>query len=156
MPILVVLLSFILMIFMALASAVQRTIRTLGLHRSRGSEIPGEARAQTLILLRFYLRWLNATFLLGMAVYLVTSRASAWYNGVAIVALCWIGSLLIGGMPRLRPGSAEMVALLVADLERRRAWYRAAHNAIYLSAAEDLLIRVRSIPRITTATGLHR
>ena len=156
MAIAVILLSAVLMFFMALASAVQRTIRAFGLRRPRGPEMPVEARAQTVILMGVYLRWLNAAFLLAVAVYLVAARASAWYYGVALVALCWIGSLLLGATGRLQPDSAEMVALLVADLERRRAWYREAHNTAYLHAAEDLLIRVRSVPGIHAASGLHR
>ena len=156
MPVVVILLSVVLMLFMALASAVQRTLRTLDLRRTPGSDVSVEARAQAMILLGICLRWLNTAFLLAVSLYVVTARASAWYYGVAFVALCWIGSLLIGEMARLQPGSAEMVALLVAELKRRRDWYRAAHNTAYLSAAEDLLTHVRSIPRIHTATGLHR
>jgi hypothetical protein len=156
MPVVVILLSVVLMLFMALASAVRRTIRALGPRRSRGPEMPGEAREQTLILLGVYLRWLNATFLLGMAVYLITARASAWHYGVALVALCWIGSLLMGGMARLQPGSAEIVALLIADLKRRREWYRALHNTTRLHAIDDLLTRMQSGPRTHPASGLHR
>lgn len=156
MPVAVVLLSIVLMFFMALASAVQRTIRALGLRRPAGLEMPAEARAETVILLGVYLRWVNVAFVLAVAVYLITARASAWYCGVTLVVLCWIGSLLMGAMTRLRPDGAEMVTFLVADLERRREWYRAAHNTAYLHAVEDLLIRVRSILRIHTATGLHR
>jgi hypothetical protein len=156
MPVVVILLSVVLMFVMALAAAVQRTIRALGLRRSQGSEMPGKARAQTMILLGVYLRWANANFLLGMAVYLITSRASAWYYGVAIVALCWIGSLLMGGMARLKPGSAEIVALLIADLKQRREWYRILHNATRLQAIDDLLMRVQAGQRTHPASGLHR
>ncbi len=156
MPGAVVLLSVVLMFFMALASAVQRTMLVLGLHRPQGSEKPSEARAQIMILLGVYLRWVNIGFLLAIAVYLIIARASAWYYGAAIVALCWIGSLLMGTMTRLQPDNSPMVALLVADLERRREWYRAADNTAYLHAVEDLLIRVRSTRRIPTATGRHR
>jgi hypothetical protein len=156
MPVAVILLSVVLMFFMALASAVQRTIRALDLRRSETSETPAEARAEVVILLGVYLRWLNVAFLLAIAVYLISARASAWYYGVTLVALCWIGSLLMGAMTRLQPDSAQMVALLVADLERRRAWYRAAHNTAYLSAVEDLLSRVRSVTGMRTARGLRR
>jgi hypothetical protein len=156
MAVAVILLSLLLIFFMALTSAVERSIRALGLLRFRDREAPTGTPAQNLILLGIYLRRLNAAFLLAVAVYLITSRASAWYYGVAVVALCWIGSLLMGATARLRPGSAEMVALLVADLERRRAWYRAAHDTARLDAVEDLLRRVRSIPGVRTAPGLHR
>jgi hypothetical protein len=155
MPVAVILLSVVLMFFMAFASAVQRTIRALDLRRSETSETSAEARAHTVILLGVYLRWLNVTFLPAVAVYLLTARASAWYYGVTLVALCWIGGLLMGGTARLKPDSAQMVALLVADLERRRAWYRAAHNIAYLSAVEGLLRRLRSVPRIHTTPWLH-
>jgi hypothetical protein len=38
-----------------------------------------------------------------------------------------------------------MVGLLLADLERRRAWYPAVQNAARLDAVEDLLTRVKSL-----------
>jgi hypothetical protein len=156
MAIAVILLSVILMFFMALASAVQRTVRALGLLHRRESEAPTDTPSQTLILLGIYLRRLNAAFLLAVVVYLITARASTWYYGVAIVVLCWIGSFLIGTTPCLRPCSSQMVGILAADLERRREWYRNAHNAARLSAVEELLDRIRSIPRIQTAASLHR
>ena len=156
MPVAVILLSVVLMFFMALASAVQRTIRALGLRRSGTSETPADAHAQTMIVLGIYMRWLNAAFLLAVAVYLIVARASTWYFGVALVTLCWIGSLLMGTMTRLRPDGAEMVTFVIANLERRRAWYRAAHNAAYLRAVEELLTRVRSVPKLNTTPWLRR
>ncbi len=118
--------------------------------------MPAEGRARTVIFLGIYLRWLNVAFLLAIAIYLIAARASAWYDGAALVALCWIGSLLIGTMARLRPNSAEMVALLLADLERQRAWYREGHDALRLHIVEGLLECVRSAPRARTAPGLDR
>jgi hypothetical protein len=156
MPVAVILLSILLMLFMALASAVQRTIRALGLRRPTEPAKPAEARVQTVILLGVYLRWLNAAFLLAVAVYLIIARASAWYYGVAVVALCWIGSLLMGATAHLRPDSTEMVALVVADLERRRNWYRMTHDTARLHAVEDLLMRVRSGAGLHVARGLHQ
>ncbi len=156
MTVAVVLLSIVLMLFMAVALAVQRAIRALGPRKSGEPDMPGEARAQTVIVLGVYLRWVNIAFLLAMAVYLIISRASAWYYGAAIIALCWIGSLLVGTTTRLQPHSSQMVALLVADLERRRQWYQAAHNTAYLSAVEDLLSRVRSGTGMHTARSLRR
>jgi len=156
MAVAVILLAVVLMFFMAFASAVQRTIRVLRLRRPRESEMPADARAETVILLGVYVRWVNVAFLLAIVVYLLTARASAWYYGVAVVALCWIGSLLMGATTRLRPDSAELVALLVADLERQRDRYRAARNTAYLSAVEDLLRRVRSGTGMHTARGLRR
>ena len=155
MPVVVILLSVVLMFFMALASAVPRTISALGLRRSGTSETPAEARAQTVILLGIYMRWLNAAFLLAVAVYLIAARASTWHFGVALVTLCWIGSLLMSTMARLRPDGAEMVTFVIADLERRRAWYRAAHNTAYLHAVEDLLTRARSVPESHTTPRLN-
>jgi hypothetical protein len=101
------------------------------------------------------MRWLNAAFLLAVAVYLIAARASTWHFGVALVALCWIGSLLVGTTGRLRPDGAEMVTFVIADLERRRAWYRAAHNTAYLHAVEDLLTRARSVPESHTTPRLN-
>lgn len=156
MAVAVILLSVLLMFFMALTSAVQRTIHALGLFHLRECEVPTGHPAQTVILLGIYLRRLNAAFLLAIAVYLIVSRASAWYYGVAIVVLCWIGSLLVGATPSLRPCSAQMVAVLVADLERRREWYRNAGNPARLHAVEDLLVRLRSLPGMQPASGLQR
>lgn len=155
MPVAVTLLCLVLIFFMALVSAIQRTIRMLGLHHPGGIEMSAEARAEAVILLGVCLRWVNLAFLLAVAVYLITARASAWYYGVAVVALCWIGSLLTGALTRLRPGSAEILALLLMDLERRRHWYRAAHDTAYLSAVEGLLSRARSIRGTHTARGVR-
>jgi hypothetical protein len=156
MPMVVIVLSIALMYLMAYTAAFQRTVRALGFPRAGESEGPASARPQVVILLGIYLKRLNAAFLLGTAVYLITSRASNWYYGVAVVVLCWIGSLLIGSMPWLRLGGAEMVAVLLADLERRRQWYRVAHDAARLHAVEELLARIRSIPRSQTRAELHR
>jgi hypothetical protein len=157
MAIAVILLSVTLMFFMAFAAAVQRTIRALDLLNAGTREGPsGISSQRVLIVLGIYLRPLNAAVLLAVAVYLITARASAWYYGVAIVVLCWIGSLLIGTTPFLRPCSSQMLGLLAADLERRREWYRNTHNAARLSAVEELLGRIRSSPRIQNAATPHR
>jgi len=157
MAIAVTLLSVTLMFFMAFASAVQRTIRALGLLNPGTQEGPsGISSQRVLIVLGMYLKPLNAAFLLALAVYLITARASAWYYGAAIVVLCWIGSLVLGTSPFLRPASSQLVGLLTADLERRREWYRNTHNAAHLSAVEELLGRIRSSPRIQSAASLHR
>ncbi len=152
----VILLSIILMFFMAYTAAVQRTIRALGLLHPRESEGATGTRSYALILLGIYLRRLNAVFLLGMAVYLITSRASTWYSGATIVILCWIGSLLLDSISYLRPGSAAMIAVLVTELERRRERYRKARDAARLQAAEELLDHIRSIPRMQTVRGGNR
>jgi hypothetical protein len=155
MAVAVFLLSVMLIYSMAYTAAFQRTVRALGLRRAGESEGSAGAHPQVVILLGIYLKRLNAAFLLGIAVYLITSRVSTWYYGVAIVVLCWIGSLLIGSMPWLRLGGAEVVAVLLADLERRRQWYRIAHDAARLQAVEELLARIRSIPRRQTGGELH-
>ena len=156
MAIAVILLSVTLMFFIAFASAVQRTIRALDLlHSGTRGGPSGISSQRVLIVLGMYLRPLNAAFLLAVAVYLVTARASAWYYGVAIVVLCWIGSLLIGTTPLLHPCSRQMLGILAADLERRREWYRATHNAARLSAVDELLGRIQSTP-MQSAASLHR
>jgi hypothetical protein len=134
----VILLCGFLMVFTALTTAVQRTIRALGLLHPGDSEAADETGSQPAILLSICLRRLNAAFLLGMGVYLVISRASAWYYGAGIVALCWLGSLLIGSSSYLRPGSARMIGVLVTDLERRRRWYRYARDTVRLQAVEEV------------------
>lgn len=149
MTVAVILLCVLLMYFSAYTVAVQRTIRTLGLFDRGESDRSNSTHSQCVILLGMCLTKLNAAFLLGLAVYLITSRASTWYYGVAIVALCWVGSLFIGSVPHLRPGSAQIIAILVAELERRREWYRSARDAARLQAVEELLARIRSIP------GMH-
>ena len=140
----VILLCGLLMVLSALTTAIQRTIRALGLLRPGDSEGTDGTGLQRVILLGICLRRLNAAFLLGVAVYLIISRASTWYYGAGIVALCWLGSLLIGSNSYLRPGSAWTIGMLVADLERRRKWYGYAHDAVRLQAVEALLARIRS------------
>ena len=155
MTVAVILLSLILMYFIAYAVAVKRTILALGLFRFRESGGAPVARSQRLILFGICLAKLNAAFLLGLAVYLITSRASTWQHGVAIVVLCCIGSLLIGCVSFLRPGSAEMIALLVTDLERRRAWYGFVRDSVHLQAVEELLARIRSASSLQGGRGLR-
>jgi hypothetical protein len=62
----------------------------------------------------------------------------------------------MGTTARLRPDGGEMVTFVIADLERRREWYRAAHNAAYLRAVEDLLARVRSAPKLSATPWFRR
>jgi hypothetical protein len=145
MAVAVILLSVLLMYLMAYTAAVQRTVRALGLLDPRRSGGPAGTRSQCgILLLGIYLRRLNAAFLLGMVLYLITSRASTWYYGAGIVVLCWIGSLLLGSRPWLRLGKREIIAVLVGELERRRDWYRNARDAVRLQAVEELLARIRS------------
>ena len=148
MAVVVACLSMVLIYCMARTIAVQRTIRTLDLFRRETSEDPAGTRAQAVVLLGIYLTRLNSAFLVGILVYLLTSRASAWYYGSGVVVLCWIGSLLMGSADVLRPGSPEMVRLLVAELERRRAWYARLHDAARLHAVDELLVRIRSARRV--------
>ncbi len=144
MAVVVACLSMVLIYCMARTMAVQRTIRTLDLFRRETSEDPTGTRAQTVVLLGIYLTRLNAAFLVGMLVYLLTSRASTWYYGTGVVVLCWIGSLLMGSAGVLRPGSTEMINLLVAELERRRVWYAHRHDATRLHAVDELLHRIQA------------
>jgi hypothetical protein len=143
---------------MARTAAFQRTVRALGLlekHQHQGDS--ATSSQWTFMLLGMYLRRLNASFLLGMAVYLITARASAWYYGTAILTLCCVGSLLIATTPWLRLGLADITASLVAELERRRDWYRTVHDASRLHTVEELLLHIRSsAPRILRPSGLDR
>jgi hypothetical protein len=134
---------------------VQRTIHALGLLRSRNSGSAGASSPGIIILLGIYLTRLNVAFLVGMVVYFVTSRASTWYYGVGIVVLCWIGSVFIGSMPWLRLGRAEMVTVLIAELERRREWYRNARDGARLGAVEELLLHIRAVQKMPAARGLN-
>jgi hypothetical protein len=104
--------------------------------------------AQAMILLGIYVTRLNSAFLVGILVYLVTARASAWYYGTAIVVLCWIGSFLVGSADFLRLGSPEMIRLLIAELERRRVRYARGLDATRLHAVDELLLRIRSARRV--------
>jgi hypothetical protein len=149
----VILLCVILMYFMAYTAAVQRTMRALGLLHATDSGSAGASSCRTLILLSMYLTRLNVAFLLGMIVYAITARASIWYAGAAVLALCWMGSLLIRSMPCLQLGSADMIAVLIADLERRREWYKNARDTVRLQAAEELLIHIRSVRGIQGGRG---
>ena len=85
-------------------------------------------------------------FLLGLAIYLIIARASAWYFGVLIVILCQVGSLLIRSILNLQPGSPKMLAAIASDLERRRELYKNAGDSLRLQAVEGLLARLRSLP----------
>ena len=148
MAVVVACLSMVLIYCMARTIAVQRTIRALDLFRRETSEDPTGNRTQIVVLLGIYLTRLNSAFLVGMLVYLLTSRASAWYFGTGVVVLCWIGSLLMGSADVLRPVSAKMINLLVAELERRRVWYARLHDAARLHAVDELLFRIRSARRV--------
>jgi hypothetical protein len=147
MAVVVMLLAVLLMYCMARTAALQRAIRTFDVcGRETGGEPTGR-RTQALILLGIYVTRLNGAFLVGILVYLFTSRASAWYYGAGIVALCWIGSLLVGSTRFLRLGRTEMMGLLLAELQRRRDWYTHLHDAARLQAIDELLLRLRSARR---------
>lgn len=154
MAVAVMILSVILMYFMAYTAAVQRTIRALGLlHPGESEGAKGADFQRVIIVLGIYLRRLNVAFLLGIGVYVIASRTSAWYYGAALIVLCWIGSLLIGSTAWLRPASAQMIAVLVADLERRREWYRSARDTVRLQVVEELLLRIRAMPKCRLRVG---
>ena len=147
MAVVVACLSMVLIYCMARTLAVQRTIHALELCPREGGD-PAGRRTQAVILLGIYVTRLNSAFLVGILVYLVTARASAWYYGTAIVVLCWIGSFIVGSADFLRPGSPEMIRLLVAELERRRVWYARWPDATRLHAVDELLLRIRSARRV--------
>jgi hypothetical protein len=156
-PLAVVLLSLVLMYSMARTAAFQRTVRALGLMQDapHGAR-PSVSSQRTLILLSMYLRRVNAMFLLGMALYLLTARASAWYYGTAVLALCCLGSALITPAPWLRLGANEMTSALVAELERRRERYRMVRDAGRLETVEDLLRCIRSSSSSTRRAEVQR
>jgi hypothetical protein len=158
MPLVVILLSILLIYSLARTAAFERTVRVLGLLQAEKSEEPSDTSSKrTLLVLGMYLRRVNVTFLLGMAVYLITTRASAWYYGAAILTLCWVASLLIVSMPQLHLGTADVASALVKDLEQRREWYQRIHDASRLQTVEGLLGRIRSsAPRTSHASELHR
>jgi hypothetical protein len=147
MAVVVMLLAVLLMYCMARTAALQRTIHALELFRRETSGDPAGTRTQAAILLGIYVTRLNGAFLVGILVYLFTSRASTWYYGAGIVVLCWIGSLLVESAGFLRLGRTEMVGLLVAELQRRRDWYARLHDPTRLQAVNELLLRLRSARR---------
>lgn len=145
MPAVVILLSMILMYSMARTVAFRRTVCTLGLLRREERGDSSETAPQApRILVDMLLRRLNVAFLLGVAVYLFSARASAWYYGTALLALCWIGSLMLASAPWLRLGTAEVTTELIAELERRRDLYRTVHDTSRLRTVEVLLRRIRA------------
>ena len=81
MAVVVACLSMVLIYCMARTIAVQRTIRTLDLFRRETSEDPAGTRTQTVVLLGIYLTRLNSAFLVGILVYLVTSRPQPGTTG---------------------------------------------------------------------------
>lgn len=147
MAVMVMLLAVLLMYCMARTAALQRAIRTLDLFRRETGGDPVETRTQAVILLGIYVTRLNGAFLVGILVYLCTSRASTWYYGAGIVALCWIGSLLVGSADFLRLGRTEMMGLLLAELQRRRDRYARLHDPARVQAVDELLLHLRSARR---------
>jgi hypothetical protein len=122
------------------------------MQRALGRLLAGEtgerdrARVQVMIILRIQLTGINVVFLLGMALYLVIARASAWYYGVLIVVLCAVGASLIRSILNLQPGAPKVLTAVASELERRREAYRNAGDSLRLQAVEDLLARLRSFP----------
>ena len=122
------------------------------MHRALGRLLAGEtgerdrARMQVAFILRIQLTGINVVFLLGMALYLVIARASAWYYGVLIVVLSAVGASLIRSILNLQPGAPKVLTAIASELERRREAYRNAGDSLRLQAVEDLLARLRSFP----------
>ena len=138
----VILLSVLLMYLSAYTVAMQRTLGLLLAGETDGTDRTG---AQVAIILGMQLTSVNAMFLLGVALYLIIARASAWYYGVLVLALCALGGWLIRSILNLRPGSPKMVAAIASSLERRRESYKNAGDSLKLQAVEELLARLRSI-----------
>ena len=148
MALLVLLLALVLMFATAYTLAVEQTLHALGLMKREDGSAGKFFDARVRISLGIYLTWLNPTFLLAMSLYLIAARASAWYYGVTLVALCTIGGLLIGWTTRLHSGSPEIVATLVAQLKHRQQMYRNANDATRLQAVDELLARIQSRPNL--------
>jgi hypothetical protein len=120
--------------------------RTLGLLLARETGEGDRARVQVAIILGKQLAGINLVFLLGMALYLVIARASAWNYGVLMVVLCVVGGSLIRSILNLQPASPRILRAIASDLERRRESYRSAGDSLRLQAVEELLARLRSFP----------
>jgi hypothetical protein len=142
-PVAVILLSVGLMYLSAYNGAVQKTLGLL-VRGMPGEE--GRSRAQVAIIVGMQLTRINATFLLGIAVYLIVARASAWYHGVVVVVLCGIGGVLIRSILNLHSGSPKILAAVASDLERRHRTYQSVGDSIRLHAVDSLLARLRSFP----------
>jgi hypothetical protein len=144
MRLVVLVLSLLLMFAMAFVTAFGQTIRALSLFRPGRPHEASPVDWRGRILLNIYMTKLNLAFLLGIAVYLVTARTSHWSYGVAIVALCWIGSRLLPPLQWLRAESEAMFGLLLMDLEHRRERYLTAADSDRLHAVDALLQQIRS------------
>ena len=143
MAVAVILLSVGFMYVSAFHLGIQGTLRLL-LPRKTGTEEC--TRAQVGIIFGMQLRRINAVFLLGVAIYLIASRASAWYYGVLLLILCEVGGVLVRSILNLQPGSPRMIAAIAPDLEWRRESYRRAGDSLRLQAVEDLIVKLRSLP----------
>lgn len=143
MAVAVILLSVGLMYLSAYNGAMQRTLGLL-LTGKTGEE--DQSRAQVAIIFGMQLMRINVMFLLGLAIYLIIARASAWYFGVLVLILCQVGSLLVRSILNLQPGSPKMLAAIASDLERRRELYKNGGDSLRLQAVEGLLARLRSLP----------
>ena len=132
--------------FMYLSAYHLAMQRTLGLLLTGRPEREDRSRAEMAIIFGMQLTRLNATFLLGVAIYLIVARASVWYFGVLVLALCQVGSLLLQSILNLRPGSPKMLATIASDLERRRTLYMNKGDSLRLQAVEQLLSRLRAFP----------
>jgi len=120
--------------------------RTLGLLLTGKTGEEDQSRAQVAIIFGMQLMRINVMFLLGLAIYLIIARASAWYFGVLVLILCQVGSLLVRSILNLQPGSPKMLAAIASDLERRRELYKNGGDSLRLQAVEGLLARLRSLP----------
>jgi hypothetical protein len=143
MSVAVILLSVSLMYLSAYNGAVQQALGLL-LTGKVGEE--DQRRVQVAIVFGMRLTRINTTFALGLAVYLIVARASAWYHGVLVVLLCELGGLLIRSILNLHPGSPRILAAVAAELERRHESYKRAGDSLRLHAVESLLARLRSFP----------
>jgi len=139
----VIFLSVGLMFLSAYNGAMQRTLGLLLTEKTGGEE---RSRPQAAIILGMQLTRINMMFLLGLAVYLIIARASAWYYGVLVVILCEVGSLLIRSILNLQPGNPKILAAIASDLEWRRKLYSNAGDPLRLQAVEELLARLRTFP----------
>jgi len=94
MAVLVMLLAVLLTYCMARTAALQRTIHAMELFRRETSGDPAGTRTQAAILLGIYVTRLNGTFLVGILVYLFTSRPPPGTTGPGLwcsagSGVCW-------------------------------------------------------------------
>lgn len=116
-------LSMVLTMLAAYTLAIQKTTYIIGRLLANKSPEESGSGVQDAITPKMQNARNLAIFALIILVFGLTTYQYAWYHGLWVIVVCFMGSSIITIAFGLQPGSSYLVALIVKDLKNRQQSY---------------------------------